>query len=260
MEAREKPFDVFISHSSADRHAASLIKQHLQSQGLRCWKAPDDIFPGESWPQAILRAIGNSEVMLLVWTGNATTSQEVGKELTLAMRNNLTVVPFRLENVAATGEWEYHLANTHWMDAFDGQLEDHLGSLTAYLQRVIAAKDPEESNGAAITSTSLTMSAETLLEPIDKAKKAETRNRDKSKESKPQHQDTDAGRIDAQSFDLEQIVGWPLFAGIFLSAIVTVETGAHNLPVWLLGPLAITLVIVFAYMTIIVVNFFKTNR
>ena len=96
MEAREKPFDVFISHSSADRHAASLIKQHLQSQGLRCWKAPDDILPGESWPQAILRAIGNSEVMLLVWTGNATTSQEVGKELTLAMRNNLTVVPFRL--------------------------------------------------------------------------------------------------------------------------------------------------------------------
>jgi non-ribosomal peptide synthetase component E (peptide arylation enzyme) len=54
-----KPFDIFISHSSKDTLAASAIKQHLQNRGLRCWKAPDDIQPGESWPQAIMRAISN---------------------------------------------------------------------------------------------------------------------------------------------------------------------------------------------------------
>ena len=133
----EKKFDVFISHSSKDGLAASAIKQHLQSCGIRCWKAPDDIMPGESWPQAILRAIGNSRAMVLVWSTNSTTSGEVSKELTLAMRNNLTVVPFRIENVSASGEWEYHLANTHWMDAFSGKIEQHLDGLRDYLQKIL---------------------------------------------------------------------------------------------------------------------------
>jgi hypothetical protein len=134
-----KAFDVFISHSSLDRHSASLIKQYLQAQAVRCWKAPDDILPGESWPQAILRAISNSHLMLLVWSSNATASPEVSKELTLATRNELTVVPFRIEN-SAPGEWEYHLANIHWLDAFDGKLEDHLENLSNYLLHILSAK------------------------------------------------------------------------------------------------------------------------
>jgi len=139
----EKNFDVFISHSSKDALAASAIKQHLQGVGIRCWKAPDDIMPGESWPQAILRALGNCHAMVLVWSSNSTTSGEVSKELTLAMRNNITVVPFRIEDVKASGEWEYHLANTHWMDAFTGDMENHFSGLTSYLGRVLPAREPE---------------------------------------------------------------------------------------------------------------------
>jgi hypothetical protein len=142
-----KTFDVFISHSSKDAHAASAIKQHLQACDIRCWKAPDDIMPGESWPQAILRAIGNSRAMVLIWSTNSTSSGEVSKELTLAMRNNLIVVPFRIENVPASGEWEYHLANTHWMDAFSGEMKCHVNELASYLKRIFQSKvkdDPEK--------------------------------------------------------------------------------------------------------------------
>ena len=139
----EKNFDVFISHSSKDALAASAIKQHLQGVGIRCWKAPDDIMPGESWPQAILRALGNCHAMVLVWSSNSTTSGEVSKELTLAMRNNITVVPFRIEDVKASGEWEYHLANTHWMDAFAGDMENHFSGLTSYLRRVLPVRETE---------------------------------------------------------------------------------------------------------------------
>jgi hypothetical protein len=138
----EKNFDVFISHSSKDALAASAIKQHLQGVGIRCWKAPDDIKPGESWPQAILRALGNCHAMVLVWSSNSTTSGEVSKELTLAMRNNITVVPFRIEDVKASGEWEYHLANTHWMDAFAGDMESYFSGLTSYLTRVLPVREP----------------------------------------------------------------------------------------------------------------------
>jgi hypothetical protein len=138
----EKNFDVFISHSSKDALAASAIKQHLQGVGIRCWKAPDDIMPGESWPQAILRALGNCHAMVLVWSSNSTASGEVSKELTLAMRNNITVVPFRIEDVKASGEWEYHLANTHWMDAFVGDIDNHFAGLASYLNRVLPEREP----------------------------------------------------------------------------------------------------------------------
>lgn len=131
-------FEVFISHSSKDALPASAIKKHLQKAGIRCWKAPDDINPGESWPQAILRALENCRIMVLVWSTNSTSSNEVSKELTLAMKNNLTVVPFRIENVAACGEWEYHLANTHWMDAYSGKMEQHLEGLAIYLKKILS--------------------------------------------------------------------------------------------------------------------------
>ena len=143
-------FDVFISHSSKDSQAASFIKRHLQTAGIRCWKAPDDIMPGESWPQAILRALNNSRAMVLVWSTHSTSSQEVSKELTLAMRNNMTVVPFRIEDVSPSGEWEYHLANTHWMDAFSGKMEQHLDGLVTYLKKIL----PENSSNLKIEPNS----------------------------------------------------------------------------------------------------------
>ena len=147
-----KPFDIFISHSSKDTLAASAIKQHLQNRGLRCWKAPDDIQPGESWPQAILRAISNSQIMLLVWSGNSVSSQEVSKELTLAMQSKLTVVPFRIEDVEASAEWAYHLANTHWMNAFEGPIEQYFDGLADYVGKVIPgwSDRQKEGNGSSL--------------------------------------------------------------------------------------------------------------
>lgn len=137
MSNKARPFDVFISHSTKDTVMASAMKQHLQERGIRCWKAPDDILPGESWPTAITRALSNCRVMVLIWSGNSMSSHEVSKELTLAMRNNLTVIPFRIENIAPVGEWDYHLVNTHWMDAHDGVMDEHLDALGGYLLGVL---------------------------------------------------------------------------------------------------------------------------
>lgn len=141
MIAADKPFDVFISHSTQDAHAASAIKQHLHAAGLRCWKAPDDIHPGESWPSAITRALSICRAMVLVWSRNSLASKEVAKELTLAMRNGLTVIPFRIEDVEPTAEWDYHLANTHWMDAFPGELASYVEELASRIRALLDSEN-----------------------------------------------------------------------------------------------------------------------
>ena len=141
MDKEQQPFDVFISHSTKDSLTASAMKQSLQNKGIRCWKAPDDILPGESWPLAITRAISKCRAMVLVWTENSVTSMEVTKELTLAMRYSLTVIPFRIDKIEPAEDWEYHFANTHWMEATDGLPKDHFDKLGDRLLKALPAKD-----------------------------------------------------------------------------------------------------------------------
>lgn len=147
-EPGPKHYDVFISHSMKDDDIAETLKQKLQASGLVCWKAPDDIMPGESWPAAITRALASCKTMCLVWSANSVDSPEVAKELTLAMQNGVTVVPFRLEKIEPKGEWLYHLANTHWMDAFPGSYLDHVDKLAAWLRQASSPQHGETARHA----------------------------------------------------------------------------------------------------------------
>lgn len=133
----ESTFDIFISHSKSDEEMASAIKRHLEAAGFKCWKAPEDIIFGEVWASAITRALGVCRVMILVWSRNSLASPQVSKELTIATRNGLTVIPFRIEDVQPTHEWDYHLVNTHWMDAFRGSVEQYLPHLTEHLAKLL---------------------------------------------------------------------------------------------------------------------------
>jgi hypothetical protein len=66
--------DVFISYSSKDMAAGEAVCTALEGRGLRCWIAPRDIIPGIGWAKSIVRAIGQSRIMVLVFSENANAS------------------------------------------------------------------------------------------------------------------------------------------------------------------------------------------
>jgi hypothetical protein len=134
-------FDVFISYSTRNKLIADAMKQYLQSKGIRCWKAPDDIVHGESWAKAIQRAIKESRIMVLIWTRESMSSSQVVNELTLADRARKLIIPFRTEEIEPEDEFEYYLAKTHWLDAFgsDNDIDFELLS-----QRVLRNLSGEE--------------------------------------------------------------------------------------------------------------------
>ena len=76
---------VFISYSAKDEVLASAIHAFLNGTGIKALKAPDDIAPGTNWAAAITGMIEGCTHMVLIWTSNSMASQEVSKELTLAM-------------------------------------------------------------------------------------------------------------------------------------------------------------------------------
>jgi len=108
---------IFISYSAKDEILASAIHAFLNGSGIKALKAPDDIAPGTNWAAAITRMIEGCTHMVLVWTSNSMASQEVSKELTLAMQCGAVIIPFRSEDLAPEGAWRYHLSQVQWLEA-----------------------------------------------------------------------------------------------------------------------------------------------
>lgn len=128
---------VFISHSSKDRKVARRICTALEDQGLTCWVADRDVSPGENFQEAIVRAIRAAKVMVLVFTDNANSSPEIKKELAIASRLSLTVIPARVENVAPSEAFEYELATRQWIDLFENWQEE-IERLTLSIGKTLA--------------------------------------------------------------------------------------------------------------------------
>jgi len=108
---------VFISFSAKDQELARAIHAFLNNAGIKALKAPEDIAPGTNWAAAITEMIEGCTHMVLVWTSNSMASQEVSKELTLAMQCDAVIIPFRSENLAPEGAWRYHLSQVQWLEA-----------------------------------------------------------------------------------------------------------------------------------------------
>jgi hypothetical protein len=124
-------YDVFVSYSANDQPAAHAICAKLESRGIRCWIAPRDIRPGMSWGSAILGAIDDARMMVLVFSRHANTSPQVGREVERAVHKELIIIPVRIEDVQPAGDLEYFLGTPHWLDAMTPPLEQHLDRIVA---------------------------------------------------------------------------------------------------------------------------------
>jgi hypothetical protein len=110
---------IFISHSSKDGKFARAICSALESRGLSCWISSRDVGPGESFMDAIVRAIGAAKVMVLVFSENANNSDEIKREIVLASNAKVTIIPVRVEDVAPKGAFAYQMATRQWIDLFE---------------------------------------------------------------------------------------------------------------------------------------------
>ena len=136
------PRDVFISYASEDKEAANAACKSLESEGIRCWIAPRNIAPGAKWERAIMDAINDSRLMVVLISEGANRSQHVEREVGSAFENGITVIPFRVSNTRPTGVLAYYLRSVQWIDAFTGSLEEHF----EYLVRKVKDISPTKRN------------------------------------------------------------------------------------------------------------------
>ena len=105
--------------------------------------------PGIPYGRQIIDAVQNARVVLLIFSGQANSSEHVSRELEVAANAKKTIVPFRIEAVMPSGDLEYYITRVHWLDAMTPPMETRLSELVAVVQHLLEG-------GAAAPATTAT--------------------------------------------------------------------------------------------------------
>ncbi len=132
--------DVFISYSSIDKSVTDTICSTLEQNGINCWIAPRDISPGVPFAEAIIDAIKESKVFILVYSTNSNQSSQVIKEVDRAVHHGLAILTLRLEDVPMSKQLEYYISDVHWLDALTPPVERHINQLSGVV-KMLMSKD-----------------------------------------------------------------------------------------------------------------------
>lgn len=123
------PYDAFISYCSEDKKIADAVCGTLEANKIRCWIAPRDVGAGRTWGSAIVEAINDSAVMVVIFSKHSNGSPQVMREIERAVHKGVSIIPFRVENVVPSKDLEYFISSCHWLDAMNPPLEQHIGEL-----------------------------------------------------------------------------------------------------------------------------------
>ena len=136
--------DIFISYAAQDKAIADAVCNALEGAKMRCWIAPRDIRSGEHWAESINSAIKVSRVMVLIFSKDSNHSNQIAKELTLAINSKAIIVPFKIDDIVPSGIIEYYLSDTHWLDAINPPTESQISNLVETVKHALSDKTTEE--------------------------------------------------------------------------------------------------------------------
>ncbi len=124
-----KPIDYytcFISYSSLDQAFVERPYSDLQSKGVRCWIAPEDLKIGDKIRPRIDESISLHDKLLLVLSQNSIASQWVEQEVEMALakerkEKRILLFPIRLDKTVMNIEsgWPALIRNTRNIGNFE---------------------------------------------------------------------------------------------------------------------------------------------
>ena len=118
-------YTCFISYSSRNQAFAERLYADLQSKGVRCWFAPEDLKIGDKIRLRIDESIRLYDKLLLVLSQHSVASQWVEQEVETALErerkeNRMVLFPIRLDNTVMDmeGGWLALIRNTRHIGDF----------------------------------------------------------------------------------------------------------------------------------------------
>jgi TIR domain/Pentapeptide repeats (8 copies) len=126
-----KYYTCFISYSSKDQKFAERLYADLQSKGVRCWFAPEDMKIGDKIRSRIDESIRLYDKLLLVLSERSVMSEWIEYEVEAALEKEQqgkshVLFPIRLDKAVmeSTTAWANHIRRTRHIGNFE-YFEDH---------------------------------------------------------------------------------------------------------------------------------------
>jgi adenylate cyclase len=130
---------VFISYASQDKALADAVCEVLEREGIGCWIAPRDVTPGEYYADAIVRALNEAQVLLLILTEHAIASPHVLREVERTSSKRHPIISLRIGAVLLPPALEYFLSASHWLEANPADVNSSFPKLLAAAKRMTGA-------------------------------------------------------------------------------------------------------------------------
>jgi hypothetical protein len=167
--------DVFICYASRDKSIADAVCATLEANRIRCWVAPRDVLPGMGYAEALIEAISESRMMVLVFSSSSNNSPQVLREVERAASKGIPLLPFRIQDVPLSRAMEYYISTHHWLDALTPPLERHLQHLAETVKLLLARTVGPEDLGEELRAPRKAPAAEMAAEQGPETRAAEKR-------------------------------------------------------------------------------------
>jgi hypothetical protein len=95
-------YQVFVSHSEADREIVDAIRETTSSLGITVYSYDQDPQPGESLREKLLYEIEESDVVVVILTHSSVSSPAVNQEIGAAVKDGKLVIPIIEKGVQNT--------------------------------------------------------------------------------------------------------------------------------------------------------------
>ena len=133
------PPKVVISYTQPDWELARELVAHVEAHGIACWIAGRDVPFGADRATEIVNAVATARVMVLVFSASANSSTDVHREVERAFDRGVSLLPFRIADVAPSSSLEYFLGSQNFLDAYPPPLAPHYARLCACLNTILAS-------------------------------------------------------------------------------------------------------------------------
>jgi hypothetical protein len=128
---------VFFSHAREDQAVASRVCELLEADGVACWLPARDAAGRKDKAAANLRAIRDTDLVLLVFSAWANASATVLRDIERAIAHERPVLSIHLDDTVPSASLEYYLNLWQWLDASE-RVEDRREEIIAAVRGHLA--------------------------------------------------------------------------------------------------------------------------
>ena len=119
----------------------------MERKGVSCWRDKDSEGFGK-WAEKIVSALKSVSTMVLIFSSKSQSSDNVEKELSLAAKYNLSIIPIKIENVEPTGVFEYHFATPNVINVIGDRSKERFDHIAQHIWEHVERLRPTEAKVA----------------------------------------------------------------------------------------------------------------